>query len=757
MRISFIWVVTLSLSLSTTAKAQKLAGNEHSVTKGKSIITPTDTAVINAVLQKSRSFILKPGEDHKDLDSAIFLANQAEASSRQTSYAAGIAHAMILSGMATREKGNTDKGKTLAVRAIQYCSEQKEYDWLGEAYLQLMHYYSPWVPGEMTERIRIIKMADSAYQKSGNKQQRGYALQNLGDCYQVIGQPHEALKYLKQAQLMYESIGYKEIHGLYDLMGFCYAAYFNDHQTGLKYALMAASRAEELNDTTSQRGTIYSRLGQVYSYLSDYKKADEYYGKAYQLFKKYHETGNMYIVGINSASNFEYSNNFDLTMKYLLEVDQTETVPDFLRADYEAVLLQVYNKTRNRNKTDILLNSILKRPTSKEHPISISSLITYYTDAGQFNEAENWLKTFKTFADRMPSGKLVFYARYFQLSTKISEKKGNFKEALEKFKQYKIHNDSLYNNRKTNQIAALQTEFETEKKDQDIRLHEQSIELLNTRNVAQQQEIRQTKLTRNAILYGSAILLIVLGMLYNQYRQKQKSNKEINSKNIELRRLVEEKEWLLKEVHHRVKNNLQTVVSLLESQSAYLKDDALFAIQESQNRIFAMSLIHQKLYQTENTSSIKMAEYLPELIGHLRDMLDPNRKILFDLNIDKVDMDVSQAVPVGLVLNEAITNAMKYAFGDNSAGKAVLVSLTCNAESDIQITIEDNGLGLPAGFDYNRSSGLGFKLMKGLTEDLGGIFGISSFNGTRITILFKLNTPLNKIAPASEHLPAYTI
>ena len=127
--------------------------------------------------------------------------------------------------------------------------------------------------------------------------------------------------------------------------------------------------------------------------------------------------------------------------------------------------------------------------------------------------------------------------------------------------------------------------------------------------------------------------------------------------------LLKDKEWLIKEVHHRVKNNLQMVISLLNSQSIYLNDEAaVVAIQESQRRMHAMSLIHQKLYQSENVGVIDMRAYINEFISYLKDIFETGSSIRFEQDVDPIKLDVGQAVPVGLILNEVITNSIKYAF-----------------------------------------------------------------------------------------------
>lgn len=160
------------------------------------------------------------------------------------------------------------------------------------------------------------------------------------------------------------------------------------------------------------------------------------------------------------------------------------------------------------------------------------------------------------------------------------------------------------------------------------------------------------------------VTLFILGIIITrQVRKQKKQQEEIRQQNKKLQHLVEEKEWLLKEVHHRVKNNLHTINSLLESQSAYLEDEALLAINNTRHRVFAMLLVHQKLYQPEtNTTAIDMSAYIHELINYLKESFEVSQRVRFVMNLSAVSLDISLAIPAGLIINEAITNSLKHGF-----------------------------------------------------------------------------------------------
>jgi two-component sensor histidine kinase len=201
-------------------------------------------------------------------------------------------------------------------------------------------------------------------------------------------------------------------------------------------------------------------------------------------------------------------------------------------------------------------------------------------------------------------------------------------------------------------------------------------------------------------------------------------------------RLLKEKERLLKEIHHRVKNNLQIVMSLLNSQASSLKDQsALSAIQESQHRVQAMALIHQKLYQSEGIARIPMKAYIEEVVGFLSDSYSLSQSVKLDVEVEDIELDVTQAVPLGLIINEGITNAFKYAFPDGRSGK-IFLSLHSLAEYTYQLSIADDGVGLPVDFDPSHSRSLGMTLLHGFSAQLDGELVLKNCSGLTINLVF---------------------
>lgn len=331
-------------------------------------------------------------------------------------------------------------------------------------------------------------------------------------------------------------------------------------------------------------------------------------------------------------------------------------------------------------------------------------------------------------------------ADYYGHLYKYNIASGNYAAAVKNMELRVKIQDSLFTADKDKQLAELNIQYETVQK-------EQSIKNLQIQRDAQHSEMEKATLQRNITIAGILIMILVSFLFYRNYRQKKEANEIIGQKNGLLERLVTEKEWLLKEVHHRVKNNLQTIISLLQSQAIYLQDDALEANQISKNRIYAMSLIHQQLYKTEDMKSIDMGVFLPELLDHLRESFGTERKILFHHAISPIRLGISQAIPIALIVNESVTNAIKYAFPDERPGN-INISMQQSGET-ITLVISDDGIGMDPAIIDKETNSLGMKLLKGLTEDIGGEVLISNQNGTKITIIFTPD-PLNEFSSSSE-------
>ncbi len=200
-----------------------------------------------------------------------------------------------------------------------------------------------------------------------------------------------------------------------------------------------------------------------------------------------------------------------------------------------------------------------------------------------------------------------------------------------------------------------------------------------------------------------------------------------------------EKEILIKEIHHRVKNNLQIVSSLLKLQSTYVKDkEALNLFKESQNRVQSMALIHQKLYQARDLTNINFSEYAGNLISYLMQTFGITPDIMeVSIKPEKIYMSIDNAIPAGLIINELVTNSIKHGFPPNTPGKIDIFTSYDEITENYTMTVRDNGVGIPGDIDINSSGSFGLKLVTTLTEQMKGNINVIRENGTMFVVNMK--------------------
>ena len=306
---------------------------------------------------------------------------------------------------------------------------------------------------------------------------------------------------------------------------------------------------------------------------------------------------------------------------------------------------------------------------------------------------------------------------------------GDTQNALRYFQKSIKIRDSLQMLKNLEKVSQLQIQYETGKKDQQI-------EMLGLMN---RQKAREALI----IILVSVLLLFLSGYLTYQYGKTRKRNRLLRQSHQKINEQAEELRVLMQELHHRLKNNLQIVSSLLRLQSGYLTDqDALEVMKTGQQRIEAMSLIHQSLYQQNKANRVDMQEYIKGLVESIIQSFGIDRD-RFDIRliIEIKDLDVDLALPLGLIINEWITNSFKHAYANI---KDPRLSLCLRKTVEIQLEIEDNGKGMSRQSWDTPQNSFGLKLVKVLTRQLRGRCEMDNRTGTR----FFLQVPYDEIKKA---------
>jgi len=279
--------------------------------------------------------------------------------------------------------------------------------------------------------------------------------------------------------------------------------------------------------------------------------------------------------------------------------------------------------------------------------------------------------------------------------------------------------------------------FQKEKNEGSLRENELQINLLT-----QEKKLSQKQNQQIIFIIALFIIAVLLAWSYWNYKLKQKSNKQLailnndlENKNSLLDKKNQENEVLLKEIHHRVKNNLEMVSSLLTLQSEQIDDqNTKEAITEGKNRVNSIGIVHQKLYQGTNLGAVEMKDYLLSLSESILDSFGADERIDLKINMEKLELDIDTAIPLGLIINELLTNTIKYAFPNSEKG-VIIINLEKQNNNTLHLEVSDNGVGK---LGIIQGTGFGEQLISLLTHQLNGTMKEKIKNGTTTLFDFKL-------------------
>lgn len=561
------------------------------------------------------------------------------------------------------------------------------------------------------ERVRQLNMLSAGYMKMNIDTGLLYANQakalagklndtkGLGDAlfnitlyYENKPDYSKALDYALEAAILYETISdHRGLAETYGEIAMVYKSFGGEKITedylskGIEYSKKGYNEAELAKDTFFMVGNL-SQSGIIYRDWGKKEGKRFYYDSAFNCFTK--------AIGLAKTGRAA-----ELKSKLFNNISQvyTEHKKDYPKA-LEYLMMAIELNLKNNRKTSLTHN--------------YGNVSANYMKMGDRDKALEYAhKTFEMAQQtKLPSRIQNAYGQLYQ----VYEWMGRYDSALFCFKQMTVIGDSLLNIQKAAQISDAQTKYETVKKEAEI----------NVLNIANQAKTRNIY----GLLIGllvTAALAIAMGFLY---RRVQTQKKQLSAQSTKL-------ELMMKELHHRVKNNLQIVSSLLSLQSYRLHDaEAVAAMNESKQRVQAMSLIHQRLYKTDMLTSVNIKEYITDLSSSLMSSYGyDDDHFDLQLHIEQELMDVEKALPIGLILNELITNAFKYAY-KGVAAPSLYISLKEQNEQ-VQLVVKDNGAGMDAA-SWNKNTGsFGKQLIGSLCNQLRAKQQVSTENGTAFTFI----------------------
>lgn len=350
-----------------------------------------------------------------------------------------------------------------------------------------------------------------------------------------------------------------------------------------------------------------------------------------------------------------------------------------LNKEAQTYYLQFYEATKNA-------------PNSLQFLTANIYLTANCLNLDQLDKAFEYNQQVKRLAQQL--GANFEYAASLRYDALICKQLKQYEKAFDALYHYvEYYQDTLMSQIQLEEAEGLKAKYEDEKKETQIAL--------------QEAQLSQERFKFWAVL-GVLFMALVAGLFLFRLTRK-------------LRKRNEEKEFLIKEIHHRVKNNLQILSSLLHLQSRQITDDtALHAVREGQNRVDAMGLIHQKLYMGDNVAKVEMKDYLEQFGQNMLDSFGmEDERVRIEYEVAPLYLDVDTAIPLGLIINELVTNSLKYAFPEENTG-FIRIALWENEQNQLCLKVSDNGVGQSNAQKDSKSTSFGTNLVQMLSKKLKG-------------------------------------
>ncbi|HWB28265.1 MAG TPA: sensor histidine kinase [Chitinophagaceae bacterium] len=552
----------------------------------------------------------------------------------------------------------------------------------------------------------------------------------LSGLYQFLGDSQNEVNWLDSALSMTFKTNDADTHIKVYSVAVDYFSRNKQYGNAILYSQKIITLADSAG-LKNKMGLANLKLGNLYFMMDQLKTAIGYHEKAieYALAEKHAGSGTDEADHVINTANICLSQEFlelkqydstlhyiDVGLKKAIELNDPDGQATFYQV--HAFLLQKLKKYRESLlPARMALKITAANNITYEYVDSWRALAIGYSHDGNADSAVHYARLATDLSHK------INYSKEDEVSLDemwgtVYEGVGNYPKALE-YKQKQIDDYKAYRDNEVNKtINQSDIQFGTKQKEKQIE---------NLSEQAQRQRIIQW-----AIAAGLLISVATAFAFWRSYRNKQKTALVLEQSN-------REKEVFLKEIHHRVKNNLQIISSLLYLQFKEYEDPRLLeALQQAQQRIKSMALVHNKLYETQDVVHVYLKEYINDLAAGILVSNNPDGK---NINVSvtetgKISFSLDTSISIGLILNEVITNSCKYAFVNKTGGQ-INISLDEVAQNRYKLQIADDGNGLPE--DFEKKNSLGVRLVKNLARQMGGQASFSSGAGTMVTIIFSEN------------------
>lgn len=491
-----------------------------------------------------------------------------------------------------------------------------------------------------------------------------------------------------------------------------------------------------------QYGILLNSMANAYLKIQDFEEANIYYDQAILQFINIQDT---LAAGVILANKGEMLNTLERYDEALSDLKESRSLKEIGNASKSSVIMSSYHIADSYaglsryDEARELYGSVIEAFLSLEDEFGLAAA---YTNFGKMllkeeidiQQAYSNCKQGNEYA--VNAGLLDIQAKSFECLYESLKLVGRNAEALTMYEEYVIRKDSLKNDKNTKLITQMEMQYAYDQ--------EQAQKLIQ-----ENERARKSKLIIASLSGVIFSLFFISYLIYKSLVQKRESESLLSQKNSIITAALHEKDILLREIHHRVKNNLQVISSLLSLQTRYTDDPNIaLAIKSGKDRVKSMTLIHQNLYQRENLTGIDVDSYFDKLVKSLFHSYNISKdRIHLETDIASLNLDVDTAVPLGLIANELITNALKYAFPNQKEG---LISVKLEEkEGKLIFSVKDNGTGLQKS-NTPKKDGFGLELVDAFKAKLDAEVKICSDNGTKVELIindFKKANPSKILKP----------
>jgi len=501
----------------------------------------------------------------------------------------------------------------------------------------------------------------------------------------------------------------------------------------------------EKNKLPKKIATVKMNIGNVFTDIRNYKYAIKNYREAIKIYADNNEESGLAGCYNNIGNIYTAMEKFDSASFYLNKsLTIREKNNEFnLSGQIFQNLASIHLQLLNLDSADYFIQKSYQIHQNNTNSFALH--LDYYFIGEIYKEKKDYRKAYKYYKLTYDwAFKHKFYQMFPEVALSLGEslyEEGKTSEASYYYHLNKFYKDSLEID--SYKIEEKYINYEIVK---DSLVKKQLVLQKGISEIENDNLNLQETIASNRFVYLMLFVIIVLisGLIIyisikKRLNQTSRHKQILETQNEELKRTLiskEEKETLLKEIHHRVKNNLQIISSLIRLQSHYTsKDNYLSKINDTENRIRSMALVHEKLYKSENLSKLNAKTYIIELVENILVSSETNTPIHFRPQIDSVQYSIDTLIPLGLIINEIVSNSIKYAFFGKESG---VISITLKQKDNLKtiITISDNGIGTDIDYDELSENSLGMELIQSLVEQLDGVIDFDTSNGFKYILTF---------------------